>query len=311
MSKSLRLIGFPNSGLLVFHAGMEIGFFENYATPVSLEVTPSSIYQLVNLIDGKFDIACGAVDNFIAYQENAGEETPKNNPDLAIFMGATQIELSLVAGPGIQTIEDLRGTEVAMDAISTGFAFVLYKMLDNAGLRPGDYSLVSVGATPHRWQGVKDGNYSCTLLIEPFTSQAKALGYKVLCSSRDVFKNYPGQMFGVMRRWANSNEDRIVGFIKGYLDALNWVLNENNTDSARNMLLRHMPQLNPKTVVPALETLRNPGTGLVSDGLIDREGLKTVLELRSKYAANDKPLSDIEEYIDETFYRRVINLPKH
>ena len=85
-----------------------------------------------------------------------------------------------------------------MDALTTGFAFVLYRMLDDAGLSSDDYEMVSVGATPHRWAGVQSGEYSGTLLIEPFTGQARASGFKSLGSSRETFKNYPGQMFGVM-----------------------------------------------------------------------------------------------------------------
>ena len=204
MNDPIKLIGFPNTGLLVFHAGIEKGFFEKHGAPVELEVTPSSIYQLVNLIDGKFDIACGAVDNFIAYQEKAGEEIPKKEPDLCVFMGATQIELSFVVAKEIQSFEDIRGTKLAMDALTTGFAFVLYRMLDDAGLSSDDYEMVSVGATPHRWAGVQSGEFSGTLLIEPFTGQARASGFKILASSRETFKNYPGQMFGAMRGWVRS-----------------------------------------------------------------------------------------------------------
>jgi len=303
MAEPIRLIGFPNTGLLVFHAGIEKGFFENHGAPVELEVTPSSIYQLVNLIDGKFDIACGAVDNFIAYQEKAGEEEPKNEPDLCVFMGATQIELSFVVAKGIESFDDIRGTKLAMDALTTGFAFVLYRMLDNAGLKPEDYEMISVGATPHRWQGVQDGEYSGTLLIEPFTGQARAGGYNILESSRQTFEKYPGQMFGAQRRWAEANRDRMVGFIKGYLEALNWVLDEANTDAAQEMLSRHMPQMPPPAIGPALAKLRAPETGLVPEGRIDREGLKTVLELRSQYAPQGRLLTDIEKYIYDSYYQ--------
>ena len=77
MNDPIKLIGFPNTGLLVFHAGIEKGFFEKHGALVELEVTPSSIYQLVNLIDGKFDIACGAVDNFIAIKKSRRRNTEK------------------------------------------------------------------------------------------------------------------------------------------------------------------------------------------------------------------------------------------
>jgi ABC-type nitrate/sulfonate/bicarbonate transport system substrate-binding protein len=307
MTTPIKLIGFPNTGLLVFHAGIEKGFFENRGSPIELEVTPSSIYQLVSLVDGKFDIACGAVDNFIAYQEGAGEEVPKNDPDLCVFMGATQIELSFVVGKGIESFQQIKGTRLAMDALTTGFAFVLYRMLDNAGLSSDDYEMVSVGATPHRWEGVQSGEYSGTLLIEPFTGQAKAAGYTVLETSRQTFERYPGQMFGVMRGWAEKNRARMVGFVKGYFEALNWVLDDTNTEEAQAMLGRHMPQMDSRALGPALSKLKSPETGLVPEGRIDREGLKTVLELRSHYAPQGRLLTDIEKYIDESYYEEALS----
>lgn len=303
MTESIRVIGFPNTGLVVFRAGIEKGFFEKNGVDVDLEVTPSSIYQLTNLIDGKFDIACGAVDNFIAYQEGAGEEEPQNEPDLCVFMGATQIELSFVVAKGIESYEDIKGTKLAMDALTTGFAFVLYRMLDNAGLTESDYEMVSVGATPLRWEGVQKGDYSGTLLIEPFTGQARAGGYTVLETSAQTFDRYPGQMFGAMRGWANAHPEAMRGFIKGYLAAQEWVLDDANTEEVKEILARQMPQMKPQALGPALAKLRAPETGLVPNGKIDREGLKTVLELRSQYAPQGKQLTDIETYIDESFYK--------
>ena len=49
-------------------------------------------------------------------------------------MGATQLELSLIAAPEIKTVADLAGKTIALDALTTGFAFVLFDMLDAAGL---------------------------------------------------------------------------------------------------------------------------------------------------------------------------------
>ena len=39
----------------------------------TLTPTPNSVFQLTNLIDGKFDIAMTAIDNVVAYNENQGE----------------------------------------------------------------------------------------------------------------------------------------------------------------------------------------------------------------------------------------------
>ena len=250
VTSNIRLIGFPGTGLLPLFVGIDKGQFEERGVTVDLERTPSSMYQAQKLVAGEFDIACSAVDNFIAYQEGAGEIELDRDPDLFVFMGSTQIELSFVVAEGINSFEDLKGKTLAMDALTTGFAFVLYRMLDNAGLKPDDYEMVSVGATPHRWEAVQKGEHAGTLLIEPFTGQARAGGYTILENSQQTFTNYPGQMFGAMRGWAKDNRPTMISFIQGYLDALDWTLDPANKAEAATILGTNMPQMPEKGIAP-------------------------------------------------------------
>ncbi len=144
----IELIAFPGAPNLPIFVAQEKGFFEKAGVRVNLTTTPSSAYQAENLIGGKFHIAGTAFDNVVAYQEGQGAVALKKQPDLFAFMGATQIELAFVVAPDIQSYADLKGKSLALDALSTGFAFVLYDMLKRGGLERGDYELVAVGATP-------------------------------------------------------------------------------------------------------------------------------------------------------------------
>ena len=193
-----------------------------------------------------------------------------------------------------------------MYALTTGFAFVVYRMLDNAGLKPDDYEMVSVGATPHRWEAVQKGEHAGTLLIEPFTGLARAGGYTILENSQQTFTNYPGQMFGAMRGWAKDNRPTMISFIQGYLDALDWTLDPANKAEAATILGTNMPQMPEKGIAPALEKLLSPQTGLVPMGTIDMDGLKTILEVRSQYAPQGKQLTDAEKYLDLSFYEEAL-----
>ena len=67
-TSNIRLIGFPGTGLLPLFVGIDKGQFEDRGVTVDLERTPSSMYQAQKLVAGEFDLACSAVDNFIAYQ---------------------------------------------------------------------------------------------------------------------------------------------------------------------------------------------------------------------------------------------------
>ncbi|WP_234421391.1 ABC transporter substrate-binding protein [Pseudomonas aeruginosa] len=63
------------------------GYFQQQGVSVNVTPTPSSSYQLSNLIDGKYDIAMTAIDNLIAYREGQGE-VDKVGTDLVAVMGA-------------------------------------------------------------------------------------------------------------------------------------------------------------------------------------------------------------------------------
>ena len=300
----IELIAFPGAPNLPIFVGVEKDFFADAGVRVNLTTTPSSSYQIENLVTGVFQIAGSAIDNIIAYQENQGAVALDRAPDLFVFMGATQIELSFVVAPEIATYADLKGKTLALDALSTGFAFVLYRMLENAGLQSGDYTMVPVGATPDRWESVKSGEHSGTLMIEPFTSMALNQGFKVLERSSQTLDHYQGGVFAASRAWAAANPAALEGFIGGYLGALDWALDPANREQATAILARNMPAIKPAAIGRVMDKLLSPQTGLTPKGALDLDGIRTVLELRSQYG-HGGTLHDPGKYLDLSYYDRV------
>jgi ABC-type nitrate/sulfonate/bicarbonate transport system substrate-binding protein len=304
---TLKLIAFPGAPNLPIFAAIERGYFEDAGVLVTLETTPSSAYQIESLVNGDFQIAATAFDNVVAYQEQQGAVQLAKEPDLFVVMGATQLELSLVVAPDIQTYEDLRGRSLALDALATGFAFVLYHMLEHAGLDEESYTPVAVGATPQRWEAVKTAQHAGTLTIEPFTSVAVANGFRVLATSSSVLQRYQGGIFTASRHWAAGNADSLEAFIRGYLQGLAWTLDEANYADAVDILCRRMPAIKAGVVDAVMGKLLGADTGLTPLAALDPAGMRTVLELRSRYARPAKPLTDPEPYLDLRYYERARN----
>ncbi len=304
---TLELIAFPGAPNLPIFAAIERGYFEDAGVLVTLETTPSSAYQIESLVNGDFQIAATAFDNVVAYQEQQGAVQLAKEPDLFVVMGATQLELSLVVAPDIQTYEDLRGRSLALDALATGFAFVLYHMLERAGLDEADYIPVAVGATPQRWEAVKTAQHAGTLTIEPFTRVAVANGFRVLATSSSVLQHYQGGIFTASRHWAANNADSLEAFISGYLQGLAWTLDEANYADAVGLLRRRMPAIKAGVVDAVMGKLLGADTGLTPLAALDPAGMRTVLELRSRYARPAKPLTSPELYLDLRYYERARN----
>ncbi len=301
----LKLIAFPGAPNLPIFAALEHGDFERAGISVELETTPSSKFQIESLVADRYDIAATAFDNVVAYCEGQGAVEFATPPDLFVFMGATRIELALVVAPEVRSFEDLRGKTLALDALATGFAFVLYHMLERAGLSPEDCELATVGATPQRWEAVRSGEAAGTLMIEPFTSVARAQGFHVLATSGDSLAHYQGGIFAASRAWAATHRRELEAFIRGYRAGLAWTLDPANQAAATALLVERMPAIKPAVAPAVMAKLLDPGTGLTPGGAIDRRGMHTVLELRSRYAQPRKPLETFDRYLDLDSYTKV------
>jgi len=302
---AIRVIAFPGAPNLPVFAALEHGDFAAEGVSVSLQTTPSSVYQIEKFHAGEFDIAFTAFDNIVAYHEGMGA-VPLDASDFRVIMGATQVELSAITQPDIKSADHLRGKTLALDAVGTGFAFVLYAMLAKLGLSQEDYERIPVGATPERWKSVKDGVHAGTITIEPFTSLAVSAGFNVLCKSTDTFSAYQGGIVAARQGWAKQNAEAVTGFIRGYLKGLAWTRAPENRAAGAALLQAKMPEIKPGVVDAVMNSLLSPRSGLTPRADILRDGMQTVLDLRSRYGAKGKVLHGIDKYLDLSFYQRAV-----
>ena len=216
----LKLIVFRSSASLPIFAGQEKGFFEANGLRVELTNTRSSTEQIRGLLAGQWDVMHTAADNVVAYVENEGR-------DLFMFMGIGQGVPVLYARPEIKTVQEIRGKKVGVDALTTGYAFVLFGILEQNGLLRGqDYEVVSLGGTAERFEALLKGEIAATLLTPPLDARARALGYTEFGSPN--LGEYQASTGATSRRWAREHEKHLTGYIRGYRQALAWTFDPTN-----------------------------------------------------------------------------------
>jgi len=299
--KSLSVIVFPGGFNWPIWVAQAKGFFSANRIEVALTLTPNSVFQLTGLIEGKFDIAMTGIDNLIAYREGQGE-VQVLGPDLFAFMGSDTAFLRLVTIPEVKSIADLRGKVVSVDARTTGFAFVLLESLARAGLEEPDYTVEKAGGVLQRFDALMEKKHAGTLLMTPFEVRAEAKGFNRLADAVRVLGRYQGLVGGARKQWADANRDAVIGYIRAYADAVEWLYDPVNRDEAIDIFLKNLPNAGADTARTAYGIFMGADEGFQRKSAIDLEGVRTVLALRSKYGLPKKTLSDPTKYYDPSFY---------
>ena len=227
-------------------------------------------------------------------------------PDLFVFMGSRKhVVLDLIVSADIGSYDDLRSKSLAVDALSTGYAFVLRHMLEINGLPPGTYDLIPVGGTGERLESLLKGEHAGALLNPPFSSRAETSGLKMLDSGADVLDSYQGNTMAASRAWAAGHRGELVSFIRGFLKGLDWLIKPENLTGAAETLARFGRNLDVETASCQIKGLMGPA-GFDDRAAINKDGVKTVLELRSKYGEPQKNLANPMEYIDLSYYQEAL-----
>jgi ABC-type nitrate/sulfonate/bicarbonate transport system substrate-binding protein len=295
----LRVNVFPGGFNWPLFVAIEKGLFAREGIAVELQATTGSMAQMTDLANRNFEIAMTAFDNVVAYVEGQGEAPIGAQPEFFAFLGSDNSFLSLVAQPDISRPADLRGRAVSVDAATTGYAFALFDMLDSAGLKEGDYAVVKVGGMAQRFDDLWRGHNAATMLSTPYDLLAQRAGLRVLARLEGP---YQGNAGAARRGWARSNPDLVAAYIRLYLEAVGWLYEPVNKAEACDILQRHVAAMTPELAAASYPVLLDASDGFFRDGRVQEEGVRGVLRLRSRYAAERRILSDPGKYFDHHYW---------
>jgi ABC-type nitrate/sulfonate/bicarbonate transport system substrate-binding protein len=300
----LNVVVFPGGFNLPLWAAERQGFFEQNGIRVVLAPTPSSTFQMQGLAEGRFDIAMTAIDNVVAYQEGQGEAAIPEHPDLFAFMGADHGFLSLVGGHGVRAVAELKGRKLSVDAMTTGYAFVLRELLAKHGIAESEVTFERAGGALGRFEALLKGAHAGTMLVTPFDLLAMNKGHVQLARAADALGAYQGVVAAARRSWARQNEASVVGYVRGWRAGVRFLYEPANREAAEALLVANVPAMTPQLARQSLRVLLDDRSGFFRDPAVDMRGLATVLALRSKYGEPRRLLSDPAKYVDHAYVKK-------
>jgi len=223
---------------------------------------------------------------------------------LFAFMGADNGFLSLVGGHGVKSVAELKGRKLSVDAMTTGYAFVLRELLARHGIAESEVSFERAGGALGRFEALMKGAHAGTMLITPFDLLAINKGHVQLARAADELGAYQGVVAAARRSWARQNEASVVGYVRGWRAGVRFLYEPANREAAEALLVANVPAMTLQLARQSLQVLLGESGGFFKDPAVDMKGVATVLALRSKYGEPRKLLSDPAKYVDDTYVEK-------
>jgi ABC-type nitrate/sulfonate/bicarbonate transport system substrate-binding protein len=301
----LRVNVFPGGFNWPIFVAIENGFFSSQGITVELQATSGSIAQMTDFAAEQCDVVMTAFDNIVAYAEGEGEAPIGPQPEFFTFLGSDNSFLSLVSLPDVSSIAELRGRSVSVDAATTGYAFVLFDILNEAGLGSRDYEVAKVGGMAQRFSDLCGKGRAATMLSSPYDILAEQQGLRVLAR---VENPYQGNVGAARRDWARKNENSIIAYTRAYIGALDWLHDRANRVEACDILERNVTGMTRELAIASYARMLVQNGGFSRNGRIDDAGARTVLNLRLRYGPSGRALADPGKYADIRYWERARSL---
>jgi ABC-type nitrate/sulfonate/bicarbonate transport system substrate-binding protein len=293
----LTVMVFPGTQTLPLYAAQARGFFARRGLAVELKPAPNSEEQRQGLAAGRYPIVHGAADQCVALVE-------ASKVDAIIAAGGDNGFNHLFVQPGIERIADLRGRTLVADVANTGWSFVLYEILRRHGLKPGDFAIHEAGAPFRRFEAMRDNPVmAAAILNPPYAIHARRAGLKDMGAVVDTIGPYLGTVPYVLRGWAAANAGTLVAYLAASIEGLRWTLDPANRAEAIGLAAERLG-VPPDIAAEIHAAAADPVHSLARDAAFDREGFRTVLNLRA--GTEGRTAAPLEKYFDLSFHRQAL-----
>jgi ABC-type nitrate/sulfonate/bicarbonate transport system substrate-binding protein len=266
---------------LLIHIAREAGRFAVAGLNIVEVSVPSSPAQFESMASGELDLAITNPDNVIAYRYLAANPL-KRNLNVKI-LGALDrgLGVCLYLSPNYQSIDQIPNPTFAVDVPQSGFALVGYRLLENLGLSPDEYTIQILGSTPKRATALINGSCDVTILNAGNEMRAVANGCTKLASVTDL-----GPYIGTVIAAIASPTGLFKAGVLDFAAILGETIQDIKDGKFRPELVNAAMQLLGLTSSQAAqhyEVVMDPENGLIYAGKIDRSSMKTIIGLRQRY----------------------------
>lgn len=264
--------------------GLEVGYHE-------VNLAPKHNQELA---EGRWPLTISSADTMLARATQDGIDY------VLVMQAETGLNVQLVVQPDIKSFADLRGKLIASDPVDSNFDAIRNKMMLDEGLCEDDYDTEIIGNTPIRLDAFLDGKVAAAMLTPPHSDKAVDAGGVILAEGAEYVPIWPLACAWGLRSWIEGNRDLIVRFIRGWVQATDWLTAPANREEAIKVMVDE--GYSPSR---AAEYYRR----LVPKCAIDVEAIRTNIALRIELGYYRPPHKPAEAFYDASYWAEATGLP--
>jgi len=198
------------SGIWIAH---DEGLFKKNGLDVELLHIPSSSLIIQTILAG--EVAISYVDGRNTIQSNL------TGSDLVLIAGVTnRFPFTFMARPEFKRVSDLRGKRIGVTRVGSSTHTVTLYVLNQAGLKPGDYEILPLGEVPNILIALAAGRIDAGPLSSPTTIRGRKAGMVELTNPAKDGPEYVSIAVGATRAYIRSNPEIVRRFMRAYAEAV-------------------------------------------------------------------------------------------
>ena len=208
---------------------------------------------------------------------------------------------SLVSCPRYKSIPELKGTTIGVVSLVSGSTIFLREILRAHGLEPSrDYAMIQLGPTTQRLASLKTCAASATMILGGDLYTAREMGYPEIARLQDYVPDLQFHSFIVDSRWAETNSQLVVRYLRATVRAMQWV--HANKEEAIELAAKRTGIALKYTRIGVNDYLAR---GIYSrDGSVNRDGFQRLINLMGERLFKQRPYPSPDKYLDMSYLRR-------
>lgn len=247
------------------------------------------------MAEGRWDFTLSSADTMIARATTDGV-------DYRLFMQAEEgLNACLIGRPEVTSIEDLRGKLLAGDPGDSNLDLIRKKILHQHGIEDNEYRVEIIGASPKRFEAFTEGRVIAAMLTPPSSDKALAAGGKILARAADYVPNWPLTCGWSRRAWLEGHRDTVVGFIRAWSAATDWISDPANRNETLKLVLEELGL----TLAAAQHAIGR----IIPKAQINPVSIRRVLELRIEMGVYQPSFAPAEHFYDTSYWCEATGLP--